>query len=91
MKKDGYIHLMFFKFMTIYTHYVDIPRKEYGLMRLATIKYLLMGGILIYFGSWFILAIWFARARNRASRNSEWFYQGISIVLIYIYIYHCRN
>ncbi|CAN1863831.1 NAD(P)H-quinone oxidoreductase subunit 2 B, chloroplastic [Linum perenne] len=46
----------------------------------ATMKYLLMGGgKLFYSGSWFLLAIWFVRGRDRASRNSEWSYQYTNV------------
>lgn len=44
----------------------------------ATMKYLLMGGA-FYSGSWFFLAIWFIRGRDRASRNSEWSYQYTNV------------
>nr|WCD67019.1 NdhB [Impatiens morsei] len=43
----------------------------------ATMKYLL--GKLFYSGSWFLLAIWFIRGRDRASRNSEWSYQYTNV------------
>ncbi|MFQ6621220.1 hypothetical protein Gotur_002612 [Gossypium turneri] len=34
---------------------------------------------LFYFGSWFLLAIWFTWGRYRASRNSEWSYQYTNV------------
>ncbi|CAN1862469.1 NAD(P)H-quinone oxidoreductase subunit 2, chloroplastic [Linum perenne] len=36
-------------------------------------------GKLFYSGSWFLLAIWFVRGRDRASRNSEWSYQYTNV------------
>lgn len=46
----------------------------------ATMKYLLMGGASSSIsGSWFLLAIWFIRGRDRASRNSEWSYQYTNV------------
>ncbi|MFQ6626721.1 hypothetical protein Gotur_005556 [Gossypium turneri] len=36
-------------------------------------------GKLFYSGSWFLLAIWFIRRRDRASRNSEWSYQYTNV------------
>ncbi|KAL5746251.1 hypothetical protein ACOSP7_027397 [Xanthoceras sorbifolium] len=36
-------------------------------------------GKLFYSDSWFLLAIWFIRGRDRASRNSEWSYQYTNV------------
>ncbi|MFQ6622309.1 hypothetical protein Gotur_002789 [Gossypium turneri] len=36
-------------------------------------------GQALYSGSWFFLAIWFIRGRDRASRNSEWSYQYTNV------------
>ena len=44
----------------------DVPSNE------ATMKYNYGWGKPFYSGSWFLLAIWFIRGRDQASKNSEW-------------------